>query len=113
MHQESCCARVSAAHAIDAALDDPRFPAVRAGELDDIDCSVDVLAAPEDIADESLLDVKEYGVIVTRGGRRGLLLPNLDGVDTVADQVAIARRKAGIGPDEPVSLQRFKVTRYH
>lgn len=110
---QPCLADEIIHNAVSAAARDPRFPAVRAGELDDIDCSVDVLAAPEDIADESLLDVKEYGVIVTRGGRRGLLLPNLDGVDTVADQVAIARRKAGIGPDEPVSLQRFKVTRYH
>ena len=110
---QPCLADEIIHNAVSAAARDPRFPAVRAGELDDIDCSVDVLAAPEDIADESLLDVKEYGVIVTRGGRRGLLLPNLDGVDTVADQVAIARHKAGIGPDEPVSLQRFKVTRYH
>ncbi len=110
---QPCLADEIIHNAVSAAAWDPRFPAVRAGELDDIDCSVDVLAAPEDIADESLLDVKEYGIIVTRGGRRGLLLPNLDGVDTVADQVAIARRKAGIGPDEPVSLQRFKVTRYH
>ena len=57
--------------------------------------------------------MKRYGVIVTRGSRRGLLLPDLDGVDSPAQQVAIARQKAGIGPDEPVSLQRFEVVRHH
>ncbi|MBR7174941.1 MAG: AMMECR1 domain-containing protein, partial [Clostridia bacterium] len=61
---------------------------------------------------EDELDVKRYGVIVTRGHRRGLLLPDLDGVDTVRQQVDIARRKAGISPGEDVSLQRFEVVRH-
>ncbi|MBO4368168.1 MAG: AMMECR1 domain-containing protein, partial [Clostridia bacterium] len=58
------------------------------------------------------LDVKRYGVIVTSGSRRGLLLPDLEGVDTVEQQIDIARRKAGIGPDEKIHLQRFEVVRH-
>jgi len=58
------------------------------------------------------LDPKRYGVIVECGWRRGLLLPDLEGVDTVEYQVEICRRKAGIGPDEPVQLYRFEVIRY-
>ena len=56
--------------------------------------------------------MKRYGVIVTSGMRRGLLLPDLDGVDTVSEQIAIARQKAGIRPGEKVSLQRFEVVRH-
>ena len=69
-------------------------------------------AEPIDSADE--LDVKRYGVIVSSedGYRRGLLLPDLDGVDTVEEQISIARRKGGISPDERVKLQRFEVTRH-
>ena len=73
---------------------------------------MDVLGKPEDIRSEDELDVKRYGVIVSRGHKRGLLLPDLDGVDTVQQQVAIARQKAGIGPREEVSLQRFQVVRH-
>ncbi|MBQ8953694.1 MAG: AMMECR1 domain-containing protein, partial [Clostridia bacterium] len=65
-----------------------------------------------DIASEAELDVKRYGVIVSRGHRRGLLLPDLEGVDTVARQVQIARQKAGIGPKEKVDLQRCEVVRH-
>ena len=73
---------------------------------------MDVLSEPEDIASAAELDVKKYGVIVTNGMRRGLLLPDLDGVDTVEEQISIAKQKAGIYPDEPVSLQRFEVIRH-
>ena len=75
--------------------------------------SVDVLGEPEAIESKEQLDVKRYGVIVTSGYKRGLLLPDLDGVDTVEEQIAIASRKAGIRPGEPVSLQRFEVIRHH
>ena len=73
---------------------------------------MDVLGEPEDIASEAELDVKRYGVIVRRGHRRGLLLPDLEGVDTVRQQVDIARQKAGIAPNERVELQRFEVVRH-
>ena len=99
-------------NAISASSRDPRFEPIRPDELALLELSVDVLGAPEDIASEAELDVKRYGVIVTRGARRGLLLPDLDGVDTVEQQVAIARQKAGIGPEEKVSLQRFEVVRH-
>ena len=98
---------------ISAASRDPRFEPIRPDELDLLEISVDVLGEPEDIASEAELDVKRYGVIVTRGGRRGLLLPDLEGVDTPAQQVAIARQKAGIAAGEPVKLQRFEVVRHY
>ena len=100
-------------NAISAATRDPRFPPVQAPELDDLEISVDVLSPPEPIDSVAQLDPKRYGVIVEAGLRRGLLLPDLEGVDSPEYQVAIARRKAGIGPTEPVQLYRFEVKRYH
>ena len=109
---QSCLAEEIVQNAVSAASRDPRFDPIRPEELEWLEISVDVLGAPEDVASEAELDVKRYGVIVSRGMRRGLLLPDLDGVDTVEQQVDIARRKAGIGPDEPVKLQRFEVVRH-
>jgi len=100
-------------NAISACSRDPRFEPVTADELDDIEYSVDVLGEPERIFDVKDLDVKRYGVIVENGGRRGLLLPDLEGIDTVSEQIAIAKRKAGIRADEKVSLWRFEVIRHH
>ena len=99
-------------NAVSAAANDPRFDPIRPEELKWLEISVDVLGEPEDIRSEDELDVKRYGVIVSRGHRRGLLLPDLEGVDTVQQQVAIARQKAGIGPKETVTLQRFRVVRH-
>ena len=99
-------------NAISAATDDPRFMPVIASELEDLDISVDVLSEPEkcEIVD---LDPKKYGIIVTCGGRRGLLLPDLEGVDTVAAQLKIACRKAAIDyEDEKFEVERFTVKRY-
>ena len=100
-------------NAISASTSDPRFPAITENELSALEISVDVLGEPEDIPSPDYLDVKKYGVIVTKGFKRGLLLPDLEGVDTVEDQIAIAKRKAGIGYDEDVKLQRFEVIRHH
>jgi AmmeMemoRadiSam system protein A len=100
-------------NAISACAQDPRFLPVKANELADIECSVDVLGDAEDIASEDALDPQRYGVIVSQGHKRGLLLPALDGVDTVQKQVEIARRKAGIPAGERVALQRFEVIRHH
>ncbi len=100
-------------NAISACSRDPRFEPVTVDELDDIEYSVDVLGEPERIFTVNDLNVRRYGVIVENGGRRGLLLPDLDGVDTVEEQIAIAKRKAGIRPDEKVSLWRFEVIRHH
>ena len=96
-----------------AASEDPRFPPVNPYELDDLDISVDVLSAPEPISSEGDLDPKIYGVIVERGFQRGLLLPDLPGITDPREQVEIARRKAGIGTDEPVKMYRFTVRRYY
>ena len=100
-------------NAVSACSRDPRFDPIRPEELKWLEISVDVLGEPEDIASEEELDVKRYGVIVSSGRRRGLLLPDLDGVDTPERQVDIARRKAGIGPNEKVKLQRFEVVRHY
>ncbi|HHW43794.1 MAG TPA: AmmeMemoRadiSam system protein A [Desulfotomaculum sp.] len=102
-----------ARNAVSAAVRDPRFYPVTEDELPDLEISVDVLAEPEPVDGLDKLDPKKYGVIVQSGRRQGLLLPDLEGVDTVERQVDIARQKAGIGPHEPVQLYRFEVKRYH
>ena len=98
---------------ISAAARDPRFHAVEPEELDRLEYSVDVLGETEEIDSPEELDVKRYGVVVSRGYRRGLLLPDLEGVDTVEEQIEIARRKAGIPEDaEDIRLERFEVVRH-
>ena len=99
-------------NAISASTRDPRFPAVREEELSDLTISVDVLSSPEPVSSADELDPKRYGVIVRSGRKRGLLLPDLEGVDTVEQQVLITKRKADIADDEEVDLYRFEVTRH-
>lgn len=99
-------------NAVSAALNDPRFPPVDLSEMDEIVCSVDILAEPEEIKSISDLDVKRFGVIVSSGSRTGLLLPNLEGIDSVGMQVAIALQKGGISPEEPYLMYRFEVIRH-
>ena len=100
------------ANAISSASRDPRFPSVAPEELRQLTYSVDVLTRPEPVESEDELDPKKYGIIVEAGFRRGLLLPDLEGVDSVDYQIDICRQKAGIAPDEPVKLYRFEVRRY-
>lgn len=100
-------------NAIAASTRDPRFPAVSTDEISELEISVDVLHEPERIKDITQLDPKRYGIIVSKGFRRGLLLPNLERVDTAEEQVAIAKQKAGINPSESrVKLERFEVVRH-
>jgi len=101
-------------NAVSAATRDPRFSPVTPDELDEIDYSVDVLSKPETVKSLDELDPKRYGVIVSLGHRRGLLLPDLEGVDTVEYQLSIAMSKAGISPSEAsdVQIERFEVRRY-
>ena len=100
-------------NAVSAGIRDPRFPAVTEQELKWLVYSVDILEAPERITSILELDVKNYGVIVTKGRKRGLLLPDLAGVDTPQQQVAIAKQKAGISvDDQDVMLERFRVVRH-
>ncbi|VBB04876.1 ammecr1 [Lucifera butyrica] len=97
---------------VSAGTEDPRFSPVTPAELAELDISVDVLAPPEAVNSLDELDPQKYGVIVRRGHRSGLLLPMLDGVDTVEEQVGIAMQKAGIAPGEEIDLYRFTVHRY-
>lgn len=99
-------------NAIESSTRDPRFPPLTADELADLEINVDVLSAPEPAKSVAELNAKEYGVIVKAGNRRGLLLPDLPGVDTPEQQIAICRRKGGISPGEAVELFKFKVRRY-
>ena len=105
-------AREVVVNAVSAATQDPRFTAVVKDELPDLKFSVDVLSMPEEVSSFDELDPHKYGILVKRHERLGLLLPDLDGVDTVEEQVGIAKQKAGISPDEEVDLFRFTVTRY-
>lgn len=110
-----CCESIGAeiiTNAISAATKDPRFQPVREDELKDLTYSVDVLTCPEKIRNTDELDPKKYGIIVSNGFRRGLLLPDLEGVDTVEEQIRITKMKAGILPHEDVEIYRFKVIRY-
>lgn len=107
-------------NAVSAASRDPRFPPIEKEELPDLEITVDILGKAEPLGDEdsvdigSELDPKRYGVIVEKGSRQGLLLPNLDGVDTADEQIAIAKQKAGIGKEESgVMLSRFEVVRHY
>lgn len=100
-----------ARNALAAGMQDPRFSPVTERELADLEYSVDILSRPE-FCTRDELDPKKYGVIVTAGSRRGLLLPDLEGVDTVAEQLRIACQKAGISPQESYSIERFEVQRF-
>ncbi len=99
-------------NAISSATQDPRFPPIGPSELPELSYSVDVLTSPEPVESERDLDPKKYGAIVECGRRRGLLLPDLEGVDTVREQIDICCQKGGIGPQEPIKLYRFQVRRY-
>ncbi len=110
--QEKNVAEEIITNAISSATRDPRFRPVAPNELKDLSYSVDVLTKPEPIPDKDQLDPRKYGVIVESGLRRGLLLPDLEGVDSVDYQIDICRQKAGIAPDEPIKLYRFEVKRY-
>jgi len=99
-------------NAIAAGTQDPRFWPVQAEELPLISVSVDVLGDMEKISGQEELDPGRYGVVVRRGGKVGLLLPDLEGVDTVEQQVRIAKQKAGIDPLQETEMWRFEVERY-
>lgn len=101
-------------NAISASTRDPRFKPIRTDELPFLEITVDILGPAERISSPAELDVKRYGVIVTKGMKRGLLLPNLDGVDSIPRQIAIAKQKAGIDTDDnDIELQRFEVVRHY
>jgi hypothetical protein len=107
-----CVGDETISNAVSAATKDPRFTPVTEDELPDLVYSVDVLSCPEKVSGTSGLDPKKYGIIVVSGSRRGLLLPDLEGVDSVEEQIRITRMKAGILPHEEVEIFRFEVKRY-
>ncbi len=107
-----CVAKEIISNAILASTHDDRFTPITEDELNDLEINVDVLTTPEDIDNESSLDPKKYGVIVTSGFKKGVLLPDLEGVDTIDEQIEIAKRKAGIFDNEKIKLQRFEVIRH-
>jgi AmmeMemoRadiSam system protein A len=109
---ETSLAQETINNAIAAATRDPRFAPMKPHELNDIEVDVSVLHPPEPIGSLGDLDPAIYGVIVQRGYRRGLLLPDIPGIEDVETQVAYARLKAGLRPDEPVEMFRFKVEKY-
>lgn len=100
-------------NAIKAGTQDPRFFPVEEDELDKLVYSVDVIKEPEEINSINELDVYRYGVIVKKDYKSGLLLPNLEGVDTPEQQVKIALQKAGISPTEAYTMYRFEVERHY
>jgi AmmeMemoRadiSam system protein A len=97
---------------VSAATCDPRFPEIQIDEVKDLHCSVDILGKAEAVSSINELDAKRYGVIVSKGFHRGVLLPDLEGVDTPEEQIAIALRKASISPKQKYNLERFEVLRY-
>ena len=107
-----CVAWEIVQNAVSAGSRDPRFVPVRTDELDSLEYSVDILGEPEAVSSQTELDVKKYGIIVSCGNRRGLLLPDLEGVDTVEQQIEIARQKGGISSRERYTLERFEVVRH-
>ncbi len=100
------------ANAVNAAVNDPRFAPLRNEELPGLSISVDILSPLEKVKSEDELDPKIYGILVRSGSRSGLLLPGLEGLDTVEEQLKAVRQKARIAPDEHIDIYRFKVTRH-
>ncbi len=100
------------ANAVAAAVSDPRFPLVTASELPTLTYEVNLVGPLKSVTGEAELNPDRYGVVVESGGRRGVLLPAIEGVTSPEQQLAIARAKAGIAPHEPVTLYRFTVLRF-
>ncbi len=99
-------------NALKAALHDPRFSPVTTEELQDLTYSIDVVQPLEKISGLSELDPKIYGLVVRNKSRQGVLLPDLEGVDSAEEQIQICREKGKIHPDDPVEMYRFKVDRF-
>jgi AmmeMemoRadiSam system protein A len=110
-----CCENVAfetIRNAISAATRDPRFSRVSQNELKDLEYSVDILSPPQKVTNLTELNPKKYGIIIVSGNKRGLLLPDLEGVNTVEEQLNIAKMKASITPEEDFEIYKFEVKRY-
>lgn len=121
-HLRGCIGTISPVHskldaeiisnAVSASTKDPRFKPMTSSELCDVVFSVDVLGKPQRIRSTAELDPSKWGVIVSKGFARGVLLPALEGVDDVQTQLEIASRKAGISDPSGIVIERFSVDRY-
>ena len=111
--REPSVRREIARSAVAAAVSDPRFPPLEPGEVDNLEVTVYLLGDPDPIEGPDQLDPQRFGVIVEGRGRTGLLLPAIEGITTVDQQIGIARRKAGLSPDDPISLSRFTAEIIH
>jgi AmmeMemoRadiSam system protein A len=109
---QACVAIETIRNAISAATRDPRFHSVREDELEGLEYCIDILSPPERITDLKELNPKKYGIVLVCGNRKGLLLPDIEGVDTVEEQVRFTRLKACILPEEEPEIYRFEVKRY-
>ena len=99
-------------NAISASTKDPRFPPITTDELGDLTISVDLLSSLETVTDLCQLDPKKYGILVTSRNKSGILLPDLEGIDTVEEQLRIGRKKGDIKPHDKIKIKRFEVKRY-
>lgn len=99
-------------NAIGSAMRDPRFPPVQQSELDELEISVDILGPAEPVLDLFGLDHRRYGIILRSGTRHSVLLPDIEGINSVTEQMEVARKKAALSPDDPVEIRRFEVKRY-
>lgn len=111
--RERSVRREIARSAVAAAVSDPRFPPLQPGEVDNLEVTVYLLGDPEPIEGPEQLDPQRFGVIVEGRGRTGLLLPAIEGITSADQQIGIARRKAGLSPDDPISLSRFTAEIIH
>ena len=109
---QDCVAKEIIENAISASTKDPRFLPIEKEELKDLEIHVDILTTPEKVSSKDELNPKKYGIIVYKGYQRGLLLPDLEGIDTVDEQIEIAKKKAGIKLDEDVLMERFEAVRH-
>lgn len=110
---EDDLAREIIRNAVHAATEDPRFLPVTSDELPNLTFSIDVLTPLEKVNSVFELDCKKYGVLLKGKNRQGVLLPDLEAVNTVEDQITICRKKAGLKENDPVEMFRFRVERYH
>jgi len=100
-------------NAVSSCSQDPRFYPVQTEELDSLVYSVSILQPPEPIDSIEKLDPQKYGVIVSSSfNRRGLLLPRLEGINSIQEQLHHAMAKGGIRPNEKISLHRFETVEY-
>ena len=116
-------------NAIAAASEDYRFGPIKKEELSYLSYTVYILSYPEPVKDIKELDPKKFGIIVKTGPfaypdqenvvfdgvipyKTGLLLPDLDEVDTVEKQISIACQKGGIDQKSKIFIYRFTVEKY-